>query len=461
MKRLFLCSKTLVSRIFIMGVCLTFCLSAAEGKKRNFAVIGVKNAEGVSAGEAEIIADRLRGELFVTGVVGMMEREQMQQILKEQGFQQSGACTDEACMVEIGQLLGVERLISGSIGKLGTMFLVNVRSIDVQTAKIIAVVSVDIKGGIEDVVKYLPNIAKQLVEETSVAKPIATVPVQQPQIVQSPVIPIEVVTSDQAPVVDTTTKKKEAPAPVTVYIGKKDSKNMNRGGIRLSANLFPGEMAMSYWSSSENKFKKDNQPFDNHYYDSLSKISYYTGVEHHKMHLRANVEFLIKAGQYLDLSIGPGFMYLLKSHKYTNNRYLYNSVYRTKEDSWKLNIIAPNLTTGINFVKRFFPLKINVGILVDVNFNIIRFNENYSVLDNYNFPLYTYDHSDIDFKINASFGPRAGVEILAGQHVGFNVDFVYRYSRITTDLNFVSTFDQQWQFTLPGIGVGMGINFYF
>ena len=86
----------------------------------------------------------------------------MQEILKEQGFQISGACTDEACMVEMGQLLGVERLVSGSIGKLGSMFLVNIRAIDVETAKIVGVVSVDIKGGIEDVVGHLPGIARKL-----------------------------------------------------------------------------------------------------------------------------------------------------------------------------------------------------------------------------------------------------------------------------------------------------------
>jgi hypothetical protein len=156
---------------------------SAQVQKRNYAVIGLKNAEGVTAGEADIIADRLRIELFNTGVVSMMERDQMQSILSEQGFQQSGACTDEACMVEMGQLLGVEKLVSGSIGKLGSMFLLNFRTIDVQTAKIVKVVSHDITGGIEDVVKYLPNIAMQLTGEKpkEVAKPQEPEPTPEPK----------------------------------------------------------------------------------------------------------------------------------------------------------------------------------------------------------------------------------------------------------------------------------------
>ena len=142
-------------------VCMVFS-SRVLGQKRNFAVIGLKNGAGVTKGQAEIIADRLRIELFNTGSVNMMERDQMKEIMSEQGFQQSGVCTDDACMVEIGKLLGVERLVSGSIGKLGTMFLCNFRVIDVQTARIMGVVSTDITGGIEQVVGELPGVAKEL-----------------------------------------------------------------------------------------------------------------------------------------------------------------------------------------------------------------------------------------------------------------------------------------------------------
>ncbi len=149
-------------------ICMTFSSHALD-QKRNFAVIGIKNGAGVTTGQAEIIADRLRIKLFNTGAVNMMERDQMKEIMSEQGFQQSGVCTDDACMVEIGELLGVERLVSGSIGKLGKMFLCNFRVIDVQTAKIIGVVSIDITGGIEEVVGHLPSIAKKLVDTSKIA----------------------------------------------------------------------------------------------------------------------------------------------------------------------------------------------------------------------------------------------------------------------------------------------------
>ena len=55
----------------------------------------------------------------------------MGEVLKEQGFQQS-CCTSNECVVEVGQLLGVQQMISGSIGKVGDIFTVSVRIIDIK-----------------------------------------------------------------------------------------------------------------------------------------------------------------------------------------------------------------------------------------------------------------------------------------------------------------------------------------
>ena len=150
---------------------LFFMFTNAEQKKPTIAVLNLKPASGVKKGEADIITDRLRIELFKTGNVDIMEREEMQTVLKEQGFQQSGACSDEGCLVEMGQLLGVQLIVTGSIGKLGTLYLLNFRSIYIQTAKISQVVSRDIDGDIEKVVTELSDIAWQLTGSKRVSKP--------------------------------------------------------------------------------------------------------------------------------------------------------------------------------------------------------------------------------------------------------------------------------------------------
>ncbi len=149
---------------FLLVMLMTLCAAqqGAAQEKPAVAVLTLKNANGVSDGEAQIITDRLRIELFKTRNVEVMEREQMKVILEEQGFQTSGACSDEGCMVEMGQMLGVQYMITGSIGRLGSLYMVNCRSVNVATAKIERVVSVDIKGHIEDVVGKLQPIAWKL-----------------------------------------------------------------------------------------------------------------------------------------------------------------------------------------------------------------------------------------------------------------------------------------------------------
>jgi TolB-like protein len=129
----------------------------------NIAVLTLKNSDGITPGDAALITDRLNVELFRTARVNLLERNQIKDILKEQGFQGSGVCSDEACLVEMGQILGVREIITGSLGRLGTLIVINLRTIDVAKGQIVKVVSQDISGKLEDVIYYLPNIARKLV----------------------------------------------------------------------------------------------------------------------------------------------------------------------------------------------------------------------------------------------------------------------------------------------------------
>ena len=88
----------------------------------------------VIASEAVALTDRFRYELGRTNRFSVMEREQMNLILKEQAFQQTG-CVDQSCAVEAGQLIAVKKIITGTIAKVGGIYTVNVKLIDVATGK--------------------------------------------------------------------------------------------------------------------------------------------------------------------------------------------------------------------------------------------------------------------------------------------------------------------------------------
>ncbi|MFP4415655.1 MAG: CsgG/HfaB family protein [Chitinispirillaceae bacterium] len=134
----------------------------AQNHKNRYAVMNIKTSGIVKESHADIIGDRLRFELFKTGRAIIMERSEMNEVLKEQGFQSSGACTDQACLVEMGQLLGVQYLISGSIGNLGKLLMLNFRVVDVEKGTITQIVGRDIEGSIEDIIHELPSVAAEL-----------------------------------------------------------------------------------------------------------------------------------------------------------------------------------------------------------------------------------------------------------------------------------------------------------
>ncbi|MBL8027103.1 MAG: PEGA domain-containing protein [Fibrobacteres bacterium] len=146
--------------LFLMIISLA-TLSAAETKP-NIAVIDLTGA-GLSADDLQTLSNRLRTELFETQKFIVVERGQMEVILKEQGFQQTG-CTDAACAVEAGQLLNVEFIVLGSIDKIGRVYSVNLRSVSVKSGEISKSIKLDfIDKDIEEIMLTgIRNAALQL-----------------------------------------------------------------------------------------------------------------------------------------------------------------------------------------------------------------------------------------------------------------------------------------------------------
>lgn len=141
--------------ICILSIVLfsTICIAqdtAGVTKQNPLVAVNTLDGRGISPDEAATLTDVLRSKLMNTGKYEVMERGQMETILQEQAFQQSGACTDQECIVEMGQILGIEQIIAGSIGKVGSAYSINVRIISVATGKILNSVSHNYTGPIEN-----------------------------------------------------------------------------------------------------------------------------------------------------------------------------------------------------------------------------------------------------------------------------------------------------------------------
>ena len=117
---------------------------------------------GLTDSEARALSDRLRIEIFNAGVYEVMEREKMNRILDEMQFHLNDCTTDE-CAIEIGRLIGVKKIIAGSISKVGEFYTVSARMIDVETSKIEATAIEDIEGTLGMVLtKAIPSVAQKI-----------------------------------------------------------------------------------------------------------------------------------------------------------------------------------------------------------------------------------------------------------------------------------------------------------
>ena len=87
----------------------------------------------------------------------------MNDILKEQGFQQTG-CTNTECAVEAGKLIGVGKIVIGSIFKVEKLYSLDIRMVDVGTGKIENSVAEDCDScNLSDIMKIsIQNVARKL-----------------------------------------------------------------------------------------------------------------------------------------------------------------------------------------------------------------------------------------------------------------------------------------------------------
>ena len=100
----------MIKPFILISLLLMFSMLFSQTPKKHIAIMQLESVS-VSKAESVTLTDRLRSELVKTGSFTIIERSEMDEILKEQGFQITG-CTSDECVVEAG------RLLTSKVGKL-------------------------------------------------------------------------------------------------------------------------------------------------------------------------------------------------------------------------------------------------------------------------------------------------------------------------------------------------------
>ncbi|MCR4438811.1 MAG: CsgG/HfaB family protein [bacterium] len=165
MKKSLLCAAVLAAAL------LAPSLYSQTARLRTAAVLELDTRMAVSRAEAGTLTDRLRSMLVRTRRLSVVERGKMEDLLREAGFQQTG-CTTTECAVQVGRILNAEFMISGSVGRIGRVYTIDINVIDVESASIVNSISEDYRGEIEGLLDLMRPIADQLADFMEKHRPV-------------------------------------------------------------------------------------------------------------------------------------------------------------------------------------------------------------------------------------------------------------------------------------------------
>lgn len=127
------------------------------------AVLGLRTIDEIDSSAADALANIVRHEILQSGRLTLIDRDRTEAVLEEQGLMMAGGCYDVSCLVEMGRVLGAERVITGSINRVGRKYLIELRAANVGTSQIEALETLEFSGRVEDLTDAMRELAQRLV----------------------------------------------------------------------------------------------------------------------------------------------------------------------------------------------------------------------------------------------------------------------------------------------------------
>lgn len=127
----------------------------------------------ITSGDRSIarpLTESVRREIVASGKYKVIDRGNMEKILGEQKLQMSGCVTGE-CIIEAGQLLGVGKLITGTVSLVGKTYYLTLSLISVKTGEIEQVVDDKCKCEVDELLDSTKRLSKKLLGENIAETP--------------------------------------------------------------------------------------------------------------------------------------------------------------------------------------------------------------------------------------------------------------------------------------------------
>jgi sugar transport system substrate-binding protein len=187
-----------------------------QNSRTTIAIIEFSEFDGKVTALGKYIAEELTNRLFMTKKFQVVERELLNKVLQEHKLNLTGL-VDASSIKELGKILGVSAIVSGTVSDLGDSVKINARLIDTETANILAVAGVEVAKS-----KAVDLLLSKVITESNRTDSNESIPTPTPPLVIIPT-PIPVViatltpTPTSAPIIQVTPTEKKLVIAGIVY----------------------------------------------------------------------------------------------------------------------------------------------------------------------------------------------------------------------------------------------------
>jgi hypothetical protein len=126
------------------------------------AVLDLAPGEGISVERARALTEVVTGEVGAHLDCAVLSRAEIEAMMNFEVGRQAGGCDTDSCLAELGEALGVSRLVLGTIQQVDDDVLISLRLVDMQSARVLRRVT-DATHRQEALLPFVGWLARRLV----------------------------------------------------------------------------------------------------------------------------------------------------------------------------------------------------------------------------------------------------------------------------------------------------------
>lgn len=134
----------------------------AEEARPGIVVWELRANEGVKEADVNLISSFVANQVAKYSGRNVIAEADIQTILKGEEARQKCGAEDTSCIAEIGAALGVPEAVSGDIGRLGRIWMLNLRLLNIRSTTVIKRSSRQVEGEVDDLVVAIPLAVAEL-----------------------------------------------------------------------------------------------------------------------------------------------------------------------------------------------------------------------------------------------------------------------------------------------------------